>query len=176
MSSNPLFIIPDCFLHFPNNLSYGYLRFERKLNLDSQQNFFPYLPKGIFPFPSNLRQLYQSSLGKCKIKSGIMKSGLDDMPLFLLDDLLCFENWFRSNLCNFKNRGCTSNQKTDGIFCFISSKTFLQPNMPLPKKYIRQRQSLGKCSRAQAKIRRRKILVYHANRNKNVVFSSNISN
>ena len=38
MASNPLFIIPDFFLHFPNELCYGYLRFE-----------------GIFPFPSNLR-------------------------------------------------------------------------------------------------------------------------
>ena len=37
-ASNPLFIIPDIFLHFSNKLCYGYLRFE-----------------GIFPFPSNLR-------------------------------------------------------------------------------------------------------------------------
>ena len=51
-------------------------------------NFFPYLPKGIFPFSSNLRYAQQSSLGKYKKKSGIMKSGLDAMPLFLLDDLL----------------------------------------------------------------------------------------
>ena len=28
MASNPLFIIPDFFLHFPNKLIYGYLRFE----------------------------------------------------------------------------------------------------------------------------------------------------
>jgi hypothetical protein len=28
MASNPLFIIPDFFLHFPSELSYGYLRFE----------------------------------------------------------------------------------------------------------------------------------------------------
>ena len=28
MASNPLFIIPDFFLHFPNELGYGYLRFE----------------------------------------------------------------------------------------------------------------------------------------------------
>ena len=28
MASNPLFIIPDLFLHFPNELSYEYLRFE----------------------------------------------------------------------------------------------------------------------------------------------------
>ena len=28
MASNPLFIIPDFFLHVPNELCYGYLRFE----------------------------------------------------------------------------------------------------------------------------------------------------
>ena len=28
MASNPLFIILDFFLHFPKELSYGYLRFE----------------------------------------------------------------------------------------------------------------------------------------------------
>ena len=28
MASNPLFIIPDFFLHFPNELCYGYLKFE----------------------------------------------------------------------------------------------------------------------------------------------------
>ena len=28
MASNSLFIIPDFFLHFPNELCYGYLRFE----------------------------------------------------------------------------------------------------------------------------------------------------
>ena len=28
MASNPLFIIPYFFLHFPNELCYGYLRFE----------------------------------------------------------------------------------------------------------------------------------------------------
>ena len=28
MASNPLFLIPDLFWHFPNELSYGYLRFE----------------------------------------------------------------------------------------------------------------------------------------------------
>ena len=28
MASNPLFTIPDFFLHFPNELCYGYLRFE----------------------------------------------------------------------------------------------------------------------------------------------------
>ena len=29
MVSNPLFIIPDFFLHFPSELCYGYLSFER---------------------------------------------------------------------------------------------------------------------------------------------------
>ena len=28
MASNPLFLIPDFFLHFPNELCHGYLRFE----------------------------------------------------------------------------------------------------------------------------------------------------
>ena len=28
MASNPLFIIPDYFVHFPNELYYGYLRLE----------------------------------------------------------------------------------------------------------------------------------------------------
>ena len=28
MASNPLFIIPDFFLHFASELCYGYLRFE----------------------------------------------------------------------------------------------------------------------------------------------------
>ena len=39
-----------------------------------------------------LKEFSQSSFGKCKKKSGIMKSGLDAMPLFLLDDLLRFCN------------------------------------------------------------------------------------
>ena len=29
-------------------------------------------------------------------KSGIMKSGLDAMPLFLLDDLLKSQNWYEN--------------------------------------------------------------------------------
>ena len=47
MVFDPLFIIPYFFLHFPNELSNGYLRFEGKW-----ENSFG---KGIFPFPSNLR-------------------------------------------------------------------------------------------------------------------------
>ena len=49
---------------------------------------FPYLPKGIFPFPFKHRQPQLSSHGKCKEKPGIMKSGLDAKPLFLQDRLL----------------------------------------------------------------------------------------
>jgi hypothetical protein len=33
MASNPLFIIPDFFLHFPNELCYGYLRFEGNVKI-----------------------------------------------------------------------------------------------------------------------------------------------
>ena len=74
MASDPLFIIPDFFLHFPNKLCYGYLSFEGngKNPLGRQGKTLPswlfqfsfaklrdpigpYLPKGIFPFPSNLR-------------------------------------------------------------------------------------------------------------------------
>ena len=47
MASNPLFIKPDFFLHFPNELCYGYLRFEengkislgKPFSLPSQRNF-----------------------------------------------------------------------------------------------------------------------------------------
>ena len=55
IASTPLFIIPDCFLHFPNELSYGYLRFEgnRKIplgNWNSQQGRPFSLPsQGNFP-------------------------------------------------------------------------------------------------------------------------------
>ena len=50
--------------------------------------------------------LYQSSFdGKMQKKSGIMKSGLDAMPLFLLDDLL------RTSIV-----GCTFRPLLQGIF------------------------------------------------------------
>ena len=41
MASNPLFIIPDFVLHFPNELSYGYLRFEGngKIPLERQEKW-----------------------------------------------------------------------------------------------------------------------------------------
>ena len=38
MASNPLFIIPDFFFHFPNELCYGYLR-ETKLRQPTGQTF-----------------------------------------------------------------------------------------------------------------------------------------
>ena len=44
-----------------------------------------YLPKGISFKP---KVTIAKFIGKMKKKSGIIKSGLDDMPLFLLDDLL----------------------------------------------------------------------------------------
>ena len=52
MVSTPLFIIPEKILQFPNELSYGYLRLTETTN---RAELFLYLPKGISPFPSNLR-------------------------------------------------------------------------------------------------------------------------
>ena len=55
MVSNPLFMIPDFFLRFPNGYTLG------------------------------LKVAIAEFIGKI---SGIMKSGLEAMPLFLLDELL----------------------------------------------------------------------------------------
>ena len=79
MASNPLFIIPDFFLHFHNELCYGYLGFEDN----------GHLPKGIFPFQLQTKgsHIFKFAM-KMQNKSGIMKSGFDAMPLFLLDNLL----------------------------------------------------------------------------------------
>ena len=44
--------------------------------------------KGLPCWLSQFSKTKQSSFGKCKKKYGIMKSGLDAMPLFLLDHLL----------------------------------------------------------------------------------------
>ena len=74
MASNPLFIILDFFLHFAmatlglkemgkvlwegrkKGLPSWLSQFSKtKLRAANWANFFPYLPKGIFPFPSNLR-------------------------------------------------------------------------------------------------------------------------
>ena len=58
--------IPGFSLHCPKEFSYGYLRFEgneknplgcRWLFQFSFADLFPYLPKEIFPFPSDLRFL-----------------------------------------------------------------------------------------------------------------------
>ena len=99
--------IPGFSLHFPKELSYGYLRFEgngkipwgrqRKkfaqlavsvqfcyTETPNRVDLFPHLPKGIFPFPSNLRYPQLGSNEKCKKKPGIMKSG----SLFLQVDML----------------------------------------------------------------------------------------
>ena len=45
------------------------------------------LPKGIFPFFFKPKVAIAKFVWKMQKKSGIMKSGLDAMPLFLLDDL-----------------------------------------------------------------------------------------
>ena len=57
-----------------------------KLRQPQGQNFFSTFPKEFSHFLQTSGS--HSSLGKCKKKSGIMKSGLDAMPLFLLDNLL----------------------------------------------------------------------------------------
>ena len=54
--------VPGFSLHFPKEISYDYLKFEG----NGKAKF----------------------IWKMQKKSGIMKSGLDAMPLFLLDDLL----------------------------------------------------------------------------------------
>ena len=59
-----------------------------KLRTANKTDLFTYLPKGIFPFPSNHRQPQLSSNEKCKKKPGNMKSGLDAKPLFLQVDML----------------------------------------------------------------------------------------
>ena len=48
---------------------------------------FPYLPKGIFPFPSNLKQPQLGSNGKCKIKPGITFWGWT--PSFFFSKMIC---------------------------------------------------------------------------------------
>ena len=76
MASNPLFIIPDFFCIFPINFAMATLGLKEmrkffgnvgkkvcpvgclSLVLLNWANIFPYLPKGIFPFPSNLRWLF----------------------------------------------------------------------------------------------------------------------
>jgi hypothetical protein len=70
-------------VHFSNELCYGYLRSE-----GNWANFFSYLPKEIFPISFKPKVAIAKFIGKMQKKSGIMKSGLEAIPLFLLDDLL----------------------------------------------------------------------------------------
>ena len=76
MAFNPLFIIRTrLFLHFPNEHSYGYLRFEgSQTETANREDLFPYLPKGIFPFPSNLRQPQLSFFWKMQRKTCLFPS------------------------------------------------------------------------------------------------------
>ena len=54
MASNPLFITPDFFFAFSQNeLCYGYFGL-KEMTANRAEPFLD-LPKGIFPFPSNLR-------------------------------------------------------------------------------------------------------------------------
>ena len=69
MASNPLFIIPDFFCIFQTNLAMATLGFKEmgKFLWEGREKVMPYwlsqfraelflyLPKGIFPFPSNVR-------------------------------------------------------------------------------------------------------------------------
>ena len=62
MASNPLFIIPDFFCIFPMMATLGLKEMEKFLWEGREKSLpraelFPYLPKGIFAFLSNLRQL-----------------------------------------------------------------------------------------------------------------------
>jgi hypothetical protein len=56
MVSNPLFIIADFFCIFPMNFAMVILDLKEMGNETANSaNLFPYLPKGIFPFLSNLK-------------------------------------------------------------------------------------------------------------------------
>ena len=61
-------------LHFPKELSYGYFRFKG----NGENSFKP-------------KVAIAKLVWKMQKKSGIMKSGLDTMPLFLLDYLLIYD-------------------------------------------------------------------------------------
>ena len=94
--------VPGFSLHFPKELSYGYVRFKgkvcpigylslAKLNWDSQLGKLFSLPsQRNFPISFKPKVAIAKFIGKMQKKSGIMKSGLDAMPLFLLDDLLSY--------------------------------------------------------------------------------------
>ena len=57
-----------------------------KLRQPTGQTFFPTFPKEFSHFPQT-KVAIAMFIGKMQKKSGIMKSGLDAMPLFLLDNL-----------------------------------------------------------------------------------------
>ena len=58
-----------------------------KLRQPTGQTFF-LLSQRNFPISFKLKVSLAKIIGKMQKKSGIMKSGLDAMPLFVLDDLL----------------------------------------------------------------------------------------
>ena len=73
---------------FQKNSAIATLGKTKKLNWDSQQGRSFSLPsKRNFPISFKPKVAIAKFIGKMQKKSGIMKSGLDAMPLFLLDDL-----------------------------------------------------------------------------------------
>ena len=93
MASNPLFIIPDFFFIFPMNFAMTNLSLKKmgKFLLEGKEKGLPCW----LSFPSNQSSHSKVHFGKnAKKKSGVMKSGLDAMPLFLLDDLLTRSHFF----------------------------------------------------------------------------------
>ena len=75
-----------CLLYIPYWIGYWLLA---KLNWDSQLGKLFSLPsQRNFPISFKPKVAIAKFIGKMQKKSGIMKSGLDAMPLFLLDNLL----------------------------------------------------------------------------------------
>jgi len=92
MSSNPLFIIPD-FFHFSNELCYGCLSLFCITGTAKRVYLFLYLPKEIFPFPSNiLKGSVAEFFWKMQRKACYSILGLDTMPLSL-KNLLLSQKW-----------------------------------------------------------------------------------
>ena len=97
MASNPLFIIPDFFCIFQTNLVMATLGLKemgkflwegREKGLPSWLSQFSFASQRNFPISFKPKVAIPEFFWKMQKKSGIMKSGLDVMPLFLLDDLL----------------------------------------------------------------------------------------
>ena len=65
-----------------------------KLRQPTGQNFFPTFLKKFSHFLQKVEVTIATFVWKMQKKSGIMKSGLDAMPFFLLDDLL-MKNMFK---------------------------------------------------------------------------------